>query len=264
MRVFDLDRPELARGCLSDLALDQLFAREVAGVEGEARRGHLASCASCGARFRAIEADAARLLAGRPVVGGAPAGAALPGSRWWRGPRVAGVLVVAVAALMLLVGPRRRAPPAPEPALRAKGGTIDLEIFAKGRDGRVTGLLDGGTAHPGDALRFRVSARRAGYLGLISVDGRGAILDYGPGGARLLPAVAAGAQMVEGSIVLDDVLGPERLLGFLCAEPLETSRLLGAVADALQAGRGAHASGLVEVGLGCTQTSIRFTKVAAP
>jgi hypothetical protein len=264
---------------LSDLALDQLLTGEVDGtLEAEARRAHLARCAACAGRRREIEEDARRLLAARPTLGepaatpaargAAPAAASVRGG--WRGlsPRrgrrlfaAVGGMAAAAAALVIAVGLAGR-------DTRSKGPPLELALFVRHLDGRVEDLLPGGAAVPGEAVRVAVTARRAGYVGLASVDGRGTVTGYTPGEQRLLRIAAGERRVVEGSLVLDATLGPERLLAVLCPERLEVSRLLAAVreraappaADPVAAGRDAVPP---ELGLGCQQTSFSFLKVAA-
>lgn len=261
---------------LSDLALDQLLTGEVDGTPvAEARRAHLARCAACAGRRREIEEDARRLLAARPTLGEAPAArgaapAAASVRGGWRGlpPRrgrrlfaAVGGMAALAAALVIAVGLAGR-------DTRPKGPPLELALFVRHLDGRVEDLLPGGAAVPGEAVRVAVTARRAGYVGLASVDARGTVTSYTPGEQRFLRIAAGERRVVEGSLVLDATLGPERLLAVLCPERLEVSRLLAAVreraaapaADPVAAGRDAVPP---ELGLGCQQTSFSFLKVAA-
>ena len=261
MIAFDLDRRDVEEGCLSDLGLDQLLTREIEGTLVEqARRAHLTLCPSCAERLRMLETDATILLARRPTLG-------LPSThrrgRWSSGRGLVGVAGTAVAAAALLFLALRPSS-VPPSTYRLKGGVVEIELFTKRRDSGGAALLAGDAVRPGDAVRFRVTSRRAGYVGVVSIDGRGTVTSYGPVDRRLLPPMgAAESRLLDGSVVLDGVLGREQVLAFLCAEQLETSRLVDAVRAAVDAGR-VDPMGSPNVGLDCAQSSFWFTKVASP
>jgi hypothetical protein len=254
MTGFSLDRSDVEDGCLSDLALDQLITGDDKGTPHEREcRAHLAQCRACVDRFARLEREAAVFRAAHPRLGSAPRRVPSRRSRW-----IAGMLTVAgaVAAIALF-----RAPAPSE--VRLKGGAIDLEVFAKGRGAAVAPLLAGGAVHPGDALRFRLTAHRAGYAGIVSVDGARRAQSYGVAGEWLYPVAANEPVLLDGSIVLDGVLGREELLVFLCRGRLATDRLVRAV----QAAVDSHASGpaaFANLGLDCARDAFWFTKAAPP
>jgi hypothetical protein len=261
MIAIKLDRSDAEDGCLSDLALDQLLTSENSGsLTEQARRTHLAQCAACTARLGELERDAADLLAARPHLAPSPGG---PRAR--RAPRfIAGTLTLAAAAAAIAL--YRPATTPSEPAasdVRLKGSPIDVEVFARDANGRVTPLLAGGVAHAGDGLRFRLTAHRPGYAGLVSVDGAGRAMSYGPQGGRLVPLAVAAPALLDGSVVLDGVLGRERLFAFLCRDRLETDRLVRAVEAAVEA-RPPRSPSAADLGLDCALGTFWFTKVPAP
>jgi hypothetical protein len=256
MMALNLDRSDVGDGCLSDLALDQLLTGEEAGsLAAEARRRHTAQCPACAGRLADLERQAARFLADRPRLDARRSAPARP-ARW-----IAGTLAAAAAAAAIALA---RAP-APPSDVRLKGSIIAVEVFAKDANGLVAPLLAGGVAHPGDGLRFRLTARRDGHAGLVSVDGAGRASSYGPQGegGRLAPLAAAQPTLLDGSIVLDQVLGRERLFAFLCRDRLETDRLVRAVQAAVDARPSASPSA-ADLGLDCAVGAFWFTKAAAP
>jgi hypothetical protein len=248
--------------CLSDLALDQLLSAETTSSQAAAR-GHLAGCDACAQRLRSLEASAAALFELHPVLGlerPATARASSPARRlarvrWGRWATAAGV-AAAAAALLLLVG----APLTPS-GMRSKGGSsVAVELFVQRGDGRIEELLPEGTAAPGDALRFALSSgMEPGYVAVLSVDGGGKVSAYAPSEGELAALSAQERRLLEGSIVLDEQVGRERVVALLCAQRVSLDELLRALRAA---GPGAqHGSAPIELGLECAQSSFWFTKV---
>src|SRR6185436_14068015 len=81
-------------------------------------------------------------------------------------PVAAALGALAAAGLMLWLRP------APETI--TKGPPWQLQVIARGRDGRVTRLDPGAPLSPGDRLRFEVrTSWPQGQVALVSVDGAG-------------------------------------------------------------------------------------------
>jgi hypothetical protein len=257
-------------GCLSDLACDRLRTGELDEVRAAGLRAHLAGCAGCRERYAALEAEAGQFLAKRPALDGATSrGRANVVSLAARPRRAGRRLAVAVSSLGALAAAAALLlvlrPPGPGPGFRTKG-SFNLDAYSKRRgDGHVTLVLPRGTAHPGDALRFRLSSARPGFVGLVSFDGAGTVSSYLPGEPALVSIAAGESQLPAGSIELDGTLGRERVVALLCAEPVATAQLLAAARTALAAAAGdAERVELTGVGRDCSQTSLTFIKVAAP
>lgn len=256
----DLDSSE---SHVSDLALDRLMNGELDDAgRGPDPRPHLASCSACAARrdalarsreaFRALEAVRERSHGRmvdrlpRPV---APARRA---AIWTAG--------LAAAAVLALVVGRGLAPP--RPFLHAKGA-FALEVFVKRASGKVAALVPSDPVQPGDALAFRASVPSAGFLGVLSIDGAGRVSSYfsGPDGA-LAPIGAGLRQPLDGSVVLDQVLGRELVIALLCPERRPLGPLAAALGAGLRATRGdATAIDLAAVARGCRHTTFSFEKV---
>ena len=255
MTALNLNRSDAGDGCLSDLALDQLLTGESAGSLAEqTRRRHLAQCPACAARLAELEREAAMFLADRPRLAPASDGASGRRARWIAG-AVAAVAAVAAIALFR--------PPAPPSDIRVKGSAIEIEVYAKSTHGRVAPLFPGQVAHPGDLLRFRLTAHWAGYAGVVSVDGARQASDYGSPSGRLTALAPYHAQLLDGAIELDGVLGPERLYAFLCRDRLASAALVRAVQTALDA-RPSMSPTAADLRLDCALDTFAFTKVAAP
>jgi hypothetical protein len=105
----------------------------------------------------------------------------------------------------------------------------------------------------------------AGFLGIASVDGAGAVNLYAPQGDGALLRVEKDQPLVAGAVEVDQVLGPERLMALVCPSPLPGPRVVAGLQAALGKAQGQAAALDVEgAGLGCAHTSFSFQKVAAP
>ena len=112
-----------------------------------------------------------------------------------------------------------------------------LEMFVKDADGVRPGT-DGMTLHAGDWVQFRYRAGGHRYLFIVSVDDDGVIAPLYPDDrstdSTSIPIDARGRHVLEGSVILDDAIGPERLYAFFSQEPLgytDVEKLLEAVRD---------------------------------
>jgi hypothetical protein len=270
-------RPET---CLSDRILDRLIVGELAGrAELAAVEGHLASCAVC--RRRRAEIEAEPLPTGEPLwrrsaaVAVAPAAQAAPAAkRRRRAGQIGGLAALAMAAAAVVVLVRARPggqpdrapewPPAPVGATQIKGPPFALDVVVRRRDGgRVEPLLPDSALREGDALRFRVRVPRPGYLAVLDIDGRGRVSPYAPRGGGALPVSQAGEFALDGSVVLDNVPGDERLIAVLCANPEEVARSTEVARAALRRAGGAPAQ-VTRLDLDCLQAHVGFRKLAPP
>lgn len=243
--------------CLSDFAFDRLLAGELERTAaGNRQREHIAACPACAARFAVLTRQAEDFRRRAPAC---PTRAARRGGR---APLLRALPFLATAAAAAFVVLLLR-PPAPD-TLRKKGG-LQLEVFRKPPSSAVETLLPGGTAAPGDALRFRVSAPHKGYLALLSIDGAGAVTSYLPPARELLPLPAGDHQLLEGGIELDEVLGQEQLLVLLCPAPLEVAQAIAGVKRALaDSAPGPARLDLKRAGLDCPYTKFTFQKMLRP
>lgn len=238
-------RPE---GCLSDLVLDRIVNGELPR-EGEPG-AHLAGCEACRARLEAFEA-AARDFGEVHFVAklAAQATAAVGGARPWRVRMAVAAAGLAAAAAVLLLVTRP-----PSEGVRTKGG-LSLEVVARHADGRVETVLPGATLAPGDAIRFRVTNPTAGYLAIVGADAARQVTAYVP--ARMQPS--GRGQLLEGSVILDETRGAERLTAVLCPRAIADEELLAAARRALEhAGFDPRAQGPLD--LDCEQAAVLLEK----
>ena len=164
---------------------------------------------------------------------------------WWRRwtrPALLGPLVAAAALAMLLWWPREPAGIAVDAGadLRSKGADEQVRVYAR-RAGQVLRLAPGAQVQPGDALRLVVEPRGARYLLVLSVDGALASSVYHPLGGTASAALPSGMAEVEleGSLVLDETLGPERLWLLFSERPLQVAQVQARLQALISGGAGA-------------------------
>jgi hypothetical protein len=245
-------RPE---SCLSDLVLDRLVAGELR-EEGELA-AHLSSCAACRDRRDQLAAERTR-FPDEVFVAGLAANAARTGRRWWAfGGSAAAVAVAGAAALLLtLRGPV-------EPGVRTKGTGLTLELIARRADGRIEALpATGGRASPGEALRFKIRSARAAHVAVVGLDAAGVATAYAPSSGAAPSVAAATDTLLDGSVVLDETLGPERVVAVACERALSVDELVAAGKRALATAGNAPARVTAVEIAGCAQTSVLYEKVS--
>jgi hypothetical protein len=224
--------------------LDRLFVGEAIAAE---TKEHVKGCERCGARMGEREAAAAAFAkdAGLDVLVGRTA--RRTGMPVWRKVSIAGGAVAAAAVVALVVIPRERAAPTGD-GIRTKGGRVSLGLVVKHLDGKIEEATPPVQLSPGESIEFEVSARTAGYVAVYDVDRSGSSVFVQPRRIEAGPR-----QLLDGSIVLDDVLGKERIFAILCEAPID-----------LDAVKAVDAERTVELALpaGCEQASVLIEKVA--
>ncbi len=224
-------RPE---DCLSDYRLDALRLGALATDARAAAETHLRECTRCGARLAELEADAATFAT--PKVR----------ARAWMGV----VATLALAACVVLWV--RRAPPVEvAEGVRLKGGA-HVELFVE-HHGRVRRAGLDETVEPGDKLQFAAVSREPAYVAVVSIDGAGAHNVYYAGAQQVEPASQGEATPLPVSIVLDGVLGPERIWAFVCRTPQREGDLRE---------RLARDGAAIATPPDCTRSELRITKIA--
>jgi hypothetical protein len=259
MSTFERTRSER---CLSDLAMERLLVGE---LQTEPQRAttlaHLASCARCKHR--------------RDELAAAPA--QIPDALWWqRTQPVAkpptprrertflkaggGALVLAAAAAFVFVV-RPRPPESPTGAdTRTKGASLALELVARRTDGRVEPVFAGTALHPDDALRFVLTTAEPSYVAVVGADAGGHVSIY----YRSVDVAAAGTHELPGSIILDETLGPERLVALACPEAPDEATLRRVGREAMERlAEPTQPSQPAATGA-CRQTAVTIRKERAP
>jgi hypothetical protein len=217
--------------CLSDLQLDALALGALDDAQAEQAERHLSSCSRCSER-RLELGDATRssaeVLARSPsrrssaVMSGQAA--RRPTRRAWLGGAVAATAAAAAVLLLIVQSP-----------LLSSGDTVRTKGTSRvGFFVRHAGVVRRGgereRVSPGDALRFVVTSSVPSYVAVLSRDGAGQVSVYHPRGPRAARVEAGVERPLDASVVLDDVLGEERLYALACSVPIEVA----AVSDGLR------------------------------
>lgn len=228
----------------SPLALERYLLDELVAAEHARLTEHVDGCAACARRLGELRAEnesfaAAPELARR--VDALVSSASLPSPRprrWRYAAAAAGVL--AAAALALVLWPARPThDDLDDLDGRPKGArALRFEVVRRSPSGELAWLAPGQPVHPGDAIRFRLLAPTAGYVAVLGLDAARVVSVYAPAGATLEPLAAGAPTTLDGSIVLDDTLGPERLLALLCPTPRPVAEVRAEAQRALTAAGG--------------------------
>jgi len=246
-----------AAACLSDLVLDRIVAGELKPTGAPAT--HLERCHACRARLSALLTEAQRFPDEVFV-----AGMAAAARRRARPPRlrIVGALSALAAGAAALVLALRPAAPPPPSSVRTKGG-LQLELVARHADGRVERVLPEAVLHPGEAIRFRISSDADGWLAVVGVDGARQVTPYVPPSGRCPRTAPARDRLLDGSVILDDTLGVERIFASLCPREVAVAEVVAAARRALDQAGGdpAHVG---DLGIGCRQASVLIRKTPQP
>lgn len=140
-------------------------------------------------------------------------------------PRLAAIsaVVLAVVLAVSLWHPGER-----ESTYLGIKGNVGLEVYCH-RAGQVFRVHAGDRLLPEDRIRFAVSTPGAGYLMIVSVDQRGEVSLFYP-----LGPVPAGRAELEGSTILDESQGAERLYVVFSEQTFDFDTVQSAVARGLK------------------------------
>lgn len=212
--------PAERRDCPSDLALDRRLLGEAGPAETDALAAHLNTCTLCQARWALREKGAAafpELDLDRVAITIAERRRAVmnPVARSWL---PATVLALAAAAALFAIEPW-------SPGELGLKGAPGLVVYQHHNSGS-TMLSSGAVVHPGDRLRFQVSASRDSEILIVCVEDSGAVSVFYPPANRRSSAIAAHPDgALPGSIVLDEHLGDEWLHLVACERPFSVDDL---------------------------------------
>ncbi len=257
--------PVTPEGHLSRHRLAQLQTGELSGDDASQAQDHAAQCERCGAIIAALRADDAAFMTLRPPGAFlASLEARRPPARraWW--PRlIAPVLAAAAAgaaALVLSTPPTALPPTATSPTTRLKGA-VELSFHVKTGDAVRRGGPDERVT-PGDAIQLRYSTPSHTHLVVVSLDSKGAVTPFYEDSGRSLAITPGTAELLDGSVVLDGALGPERVIGCFSTRAVPTSAAVQAGQRALAAAGGDPVA-VERLDLPCTQASFVLRKEAA-
>lgn len=201
--------------CLSRLHCDQLLNGELEDRDDLKR--HHASCQRCTALLAAHRRERAAFAMPR----------ARAPRRW-----TIGLAALAAAFGLWLVAARDRRDGA---ETRSKGKPA-LAFYVKHGDVVREGG-PGEVVYPNDAINFTVSTDGPAFLAIVSVDGAGKVSAYYPADPAATAIPPGRDQVLPRSVLLDDTLGLERVVGVFCNRPFAVAELAAAVArDAIPAG----------------------------
>jgi len=191
-----------------------------AGERDADLQAHAATCAHCSGRLQGMAIDReAFLREANPAIASAKILEKLA-TRDRRWVRILAPLLACFALAVFFI------PPSPDQN-RTKGGA-GLTVFVRG-DGGPTAVAPGMPLRAGDQIQLRYAAGGHRYAYIASIDGRGAITPLHAGTVE-----PSGEHILDGSTILDDALGPERIFAFYADEPLTAAEVedrLRAVAD---------------------------------
>ncbi len=261
MRFSDTVPVRRSDSCLSDLTIDQYLAGELHETpESSKVAEHLEACAACAQvseQFRSVEtefendlfvAKLAKQTQKRLQEDASP----IARSRGlWAGGSMA---LAAIAAFVLW---SRAVQEEAEVGERTKGG-LGLQIAVQHPTGKIEPVLNGQTLRPDESIRFQVNAPLEGYLSIVSIDSARVVSAYVPAEGSLQRVPSGRGDWLDGAIVLDDSIGPERIFAVLCEQPKDVTEVVEAAKNLLS--RNASPKNADRLGIDCLQTSIWFEK----
>lgn len=241
--------------CPSEFTLERWRFGELAGSEQERQLiAHVAGCPACHAR----QAELAATEQPRQDTGQSWARATGPAREKprWRARLWQGTALATAAAALVLFALRDKTPD-----VLAKGVAWHLGIIAKARDGRVTHVDPGAMLSPGDRLRFEVATSSArGHIALVMLDSAGKVSRLAPIGTSALPIPGGKRVLLDDTVVLDGVLGRERIVLVGCDRPIPLEEVVAAAERALAAA-GGDPRQVGSLGTGCHEESFWISKV---
>jgi hypothetical protein len=252
------------RACPSELVLDRLFVGELADSSHDGVREHVGTCVRCSGRLDDRKAAAATFASDVGLDLRVAAAARELRTPRWRTAAIAGGAIAAAAVVLLLVVPRKPAEQgqqtqvAEAPTVRTKGG-LSLGLVAKRLDGRIESVVSPAALSAGEAIQFEISTQSAGFVAVVGVDAAGVVSPY----ATSRRIEAGSRQLLDGSIVLDDTPGSERIIAVMCQTEVDMHAIVdGATAALAQAGGNPARIESVGVPATCSQASFLIEKKA--
>jgi hypothetical protein len=209
------------------IELRSLRAGELSGETKSKLEAHLGGCEHCRARVLELEQEEAYFHANIDVAAESVRVVEQLNAPKKPGPwRLPAWISVPAAALALVIVVLVAQPKEEENGTRLKGAStpraahVELQMYVKDAAG-IRAAADGARLREGDAIQFRYDAGGRDYLMVLSVDAGGTISPLYPDAERASIKVSPhGRHVLEGSIILDQTRGPERIFAFFSAAPL--------------------------------------------
>jgi hypothetical protein len=231
----------------------------------EVVRAHVKQCLRCSGIIEKMTSERSEFLARHPLETVLPRlfDRAEGTRRGLRDLRPLTLLAPAAALLALIVvfvaWPARHGP---GPATTRVKGQVSLRFYVQ-RGGRSVEARSGEIFHAGDRIQFVYSSGAKRYLFLASIDSEGQVSNFNFQGAPYsVPIVPGNEQVLQGSIILDDHLGPERVFAVFSDQPLAQAEIERAAADAFTHLRrkGEDITDIVQLPLPHPQASVLLEK----
>jgi len=232
--------------CLSEVALVQLDAGELAADRVDAAQAHADACPRCTATLVEIRADRAALAGTTPLWLGATPRRRSP-AVWLAVP----VLLAAAAALVVVLRPSQAPDVVRDDGVRVKGDGLVLEIYVNHAGVTRRAAADEPVV-AGDRIRFALRSPTSGassvHAAVFSLDGADQASVYATADVPLDPT----SRELPGAIALDATLGIERLIALACVPALDVEKLRTQLA----------ATGALATPTGCMRADATLRKVA--
>ena len=119
-------------------------------------------------------------------------------------------------------------------AYRVSRPPFALSVFVRHKGDSGAGrqiLLGSPWVRPGDELRLRVTAPRAGYVAVVAIGGRSGMETgvYYPRGSVAAPIEAGEAMDLPQAVEADDRVGNEHVYALLCKDPIRIDDVVAAL-----------------------------------
>jgi hypothetical protein len=209
-------------------ALTNYHAGELAGSEKDEILAHVAGCPACRRILEQLAEAKASFTKGHDrekFLRAVRSRSAEPETAWWQ-VLLRPVHLAATAAVMVMAVLVMSLWTPDDNGERMKGADLELGYYVMGPQGPEK-AAQGHVLHPGDRIQFRLTAPAGGYVHIVGVDERGNLSVYFPRPDETPEAFPGGAgRPVPGSVILDEVLGRERIFVLVCREPIDRDKLV--------------------------------------
>ena len=247
-----LKEPKQTPDCLSDLQFDRCFVGEIRAAEKERIDSHVIHCPTCTKRLASLTKqwkEAVNLLDVEAATRKTITRHFVPQkiNPWGYSLKIAWTFAILLTSTWLYHHLTT--------SERIKG-SLSLHVVLQKTTGEQLEIFSGDTASPGDQLRFAVRTSTPGYATIISLEANGMLNIYVPS----LFIIAEKLHWFEGSILLDTTLGVEKIVAFVCKEPLADSTLTKSVQDFLRKTNG-QIDTIDFLPSQCSQTTLTLKKV---
>jgi hypothetical protein len=212
--------------CPSDFQLDRLlFANGLPQAERAAIAIHIVGCVQCQSRKEAAlqpgPADIMQRLVSSVEGSEISERRRRRLSSYW--PQVAVLVAASIAAFVAWPKPGPVHTAFVSPSERIKSGGIHLNVIRRNGQGRVERVLSGDTVLAGESLRFEVSIQQTAFVSIVSIDGKGNVNAFAPASGTAVSVKGGETTLLEGAVLLDDVIGIEHLVLVACRRAFEVS-----------------------------------------